>query len=131
MQVIAFCFYLCCTQCTNFLGTVVALNSGQKFSFHMCIYVNHIFPISDSAPSVFHYFHMTESTWYLFVVSSLCCQILEFRGPASTVPVPSAVGASVALDKVCAAMANMEEPVRHTQVDIHAHAHTHTVIRHS
>ncbi|XP_070776102.1 eIF-2-alpha kinase GCN2 [Enoplosus armatus] len=36
--------------------------------------------------------------------------ILEFRGPASTVPVPSAVGASVALDKVCAAMANMEEP---------------------
>ncbi|XP_056281578.1 eIF-2-alpha kinase GCN2 isoform X3 [Pseudoliparis swirei] len=36
--------------------------------------------------------------------------ILEFRGPASTVPVPSAVGASVALDKVCAALANMEEP---------------------
>ncbi|KAK1894495.1 eIF-2-alpha kinase GCN2 [Dissostichus eleginoides] len=36
--------------------------------------------------------------------------ILEFRGPASTVPVPSAVGASVALDKVCAAIANMEEP---------------------
>lgn len=36
--------------------------------------------------------------------------ILEFRGPASTVPVPSAVGASVALDKVCLAMANMEEP---------------------
>uniref|UniRef100_A0A3B4WZ08 eIF-2-alpha kinase GCN2 n=1 Tax=Seriola lalandi dorsalis TaxID=1841481 RepID=A0A3B4WZ08_SERLL len=36
--------------------------------------------------------------------------ILEFRGPASTAPVLSAVGASVALDKVCAAMANMEEP---------------------
>uniref|UniRef100_A0A672HFN0 non-specific serine/threonine protein kinase n=1 Tax=Salarias fasciatus TaxID=181472 RepID=A0A672HFN0_SALFA len=36
--------------------------------------------------------------------------ILEFRGPASTVPVPSAVGASVALDKICAAMASMEEP---------------------
>ncbi|KAK9533540.1 hypothetical protein VZT92_008652 [Zoarces viviparus] len=36
--------------------------------------------------------------------------ILEFRGPASTVPAPSAVGASVALDKVCAAIANMEEP---------------------
>ncbi|XP_019940643.2 eIF-2-alpha kinase GCN2 [Paralichthys olivaceus] len=36
--------------------------------------------------------------------------ILQFRGPASTVPVPSAVGASVALDKVCAAIANMEEP---------------------
>uniref|UniRef100_A0A672HF79 Protein kinase domain-containing protein n=1 Tax=Salarias fasciatus TaxID=181472 RepID=A0A672HF79_SALFA len=40
--------------------------------------------------------------------------ILEFRGPASTVPVPSAVGASVALDKICAAMASMEEPVRQT-----------------
>uniref|UniRef100_A0A7N9B0T2 non-specific serine/threonine protein kinase n=1 Tax=Mastacembelus armatus TaxID=205130 RepID=A0A7N9B0T2_9TELE len=37
--------------------------------------------------------------------------ILEFRGPASTSPGPSAVGASVALDKVCAAMASMEEPV--------------------
>ncbi|XP_068195813.1 eIF-2-alpha kinase GCN2 [Antennarius striatus] len=36
--------------------------------------------------------------------------ILEFRGPASTAPVPSAVGASVALEKVCLAMANMEEP---------------------
>ncbi|XP_026167053.1 eIF-2-alpha kinase GCN2 isoform X2 [Mastacembelus armatus] len=36
--------------------------------------------------------------------------ILEFRGPASTSPGPSAVGASVALDKVCAAMASMEEP---------------------
>uniref|UniRef100_A0AAY5K186 eIF-2-alpha kinase GCN2 n=1 Tax=Esox lucius TaxID=8010 RepID=A0AAY5K186_ESOLU len=36
--------------------------------------------------------------------------ILEFRGPASSTPVPSAVGASVALDKVCASLANMEEP---------------------
>ncbi|XP_067098749.1 eIF-2-alpha kinase GCN2 isoform X2 [Osmerus mordax] len=36
--------------------------------------------------------------------------ILEFRGPASSSPVPSAVGASVALDKVCAALASMEEP---------------------
>uniref|UniRef100_A0A3Q2QQ59 non-specific serine/threonine protein kinase n=1 Tax=Fundulus heteroclitus TaxID=8078 RepID=A0A3Q2QQ59_FUNHE len=36
--------------------------------------------------------------------------ILEFRGPASTVPVPNAVGASIALDKVYTAMANMEEP---------------------
>ncbi|XP_064182546.1 eIF-2-alpha kinase GCN2 [Anguilla rostrata] len=36
--------------------------------------------------------------------------ILEFRGPASSAPVPSAVGASVALDKICAALANMEEP---------------------
>lgn len=35
------------------------------------------------------------------------------------VPAPSAVGASVALDKVCAAMASMEEPVRETNT--HAH----------
>uniref|UniRef100_A0A674EH29 Eukaryotic translation initiation factor 2 alpha kinase 4 n=1 Tax=Salmo trutta TaxID=8032 RepID=A0A674EH29_SALTR len=37
--------------------------------------------------------------------------ILEFRGTASSAPVPSAVGASLALDKVCAALASMEEPV--------------------
>ncbi|XP_008397647.1 eIF-2-alpha kinase GCN2 [Poecilia reticulata] len=36
--------------------------------------------------------------------------IMEVRGPASTAPVPNAVGASIALDKVYAAMANMEEP---------------------
>uniref|UniRef100_UPI003AAED41E eIF-2-alpha kinase GCN2 n=1 Tax=Centroberyx gerrardi TaxID=166262 RepID=UPI003AAED41E len=47
--------------------------------------------------------------------------ILEFRGPASTTPVPtgpSAVGASVALDKVCAAMANMEEPPPVSSCDV-------------
>uniref|UniRef100_A0A3Q1GCR3 Eukaryotic translation initiation factor 2 alpha kinase 4 n=1 Tax=Acanthochromis polyacanthus TaxID=80966 RepID=A0A3Q1GCR3_9TELE len=44
--------------------------------------------------------------------------ILEFRGPASTLPVPNAVGASIALDKVCVAMASMEEPW---------HTYTHTV----
>ncbi|XP_069574792.1 eIF-2-alpha kinase GCN2 isoform X2 [Brachyistius frenatus] len=43
--------------------------------------------------------------------------ILEFRGPASTAPVPNAVGASVALDKVCAAMANMEEPLTVSSCD--------------
>ncbi|XP_055013276.1 eIF-2-alpha kinase GCN2 isoform X2 [Boleophthalmus pectinirostris] len=36
--------------------------------------------------------------------------IVEFQSSASTAPVTSAVGASVALDKVCAAMASMEEP---------------------
>ncbi|XP_072314052.1 eIF-2-alpha kinase GCN2 [Eucyclogobius newberryi] len=36
--------------------------------------------------------------------------IVEFQSPASTAPVTSAVGASVALDKVCAAIASMEEP---------------------
>lgn len=36
----------------------------------------------------------------------------------STVAVPNAVGASVALDKVCAAVANMEEPVRQTHTDL-------------
>uniref|UniRef100_A0AAQ5XQL5 eIF-2-alpha kinase GCN2 n=1 Tax=Amphiprion ocellaris TaxID=80972 RepID=A0AAQ5XQL5_AMPOC len=44
--------------------------------------------------------------------------ILEFRGPASTVPVPSAVGASIALDKVCAAMASMEEPPTVSSCDV-------------
>lgn len=36
--------------------------------------------------------------------------IVEFQSPASTAPITSAVGASVALDKVCAAVASMEEP---------------------
>ncbi|XP_057714793.1 eIF-2-alpha kinase GCN2 [Corythoichthys intestinalis] len=44
--------------------------------------------------------------------------ILEFRGPASTVPVPSAVGASVALDKVCAVVASMEEPPSVSACDV-------------
>ncbi|XP_015229195.1 PREDICTED: eukaryotic translation initiation factor 2-alpha kinase 4 [Cyprinodon variegatus] len=44
--------------------------------------------------------------------------ILEFRGPASNVPVPSAVGASIALDKVYAAMANSEEPVTVSSCDV-------------
>ncbi|XP_040916157.1 eIF-2-alpha kinase GCN2 [Toxotes jaculatrix] len=36
--------------------------------------------------------------------------IQEFRVPASSAPVPSAVGASVALDKIYAALSSMEEP---------------------
>ncbi|XP_019725702.1 eIF-2-alpha kinase GCN2 [Hippocampus comes] len=44
--------------------------------------------------------------------------ILEFRGPASTVPVPSAVGASVAFDKVCAVVAGMAEPPSLSSCDV-------------
>lgn len=36
--------------------------------------------------------------------------IAEFRGPIPLGPVPSAVGASIALDKIYSAVANMEEP---------------------
>ncbi|XP_031435954.1 eIF-2-alpha kinase GCN2 [Clupea harengus] len=36
--------------------------------------------------------------------------ISDFRGPGGPGPVPSAVGVSVALDKICAAVASMEEP---------------------
>lgn len=39
-------------------------------------------------------------------------QILDFRGPAAAAPLASAVGASIALDKICIAVAAMEEPVR-------------------
>lgn len=39
-------------------------------------------------------------------------QILDFRTPGATAPVASAVGASIALDKICIAVAAMEEPVR-------------------
>ncbi|XP_030574291.1 eIF-2-alpha kinase GCN2 isoform X1 [Archocentrus centrarchus] len=44
--------------------------------------------------------------------------ILEFRMPVSTVPIPSAVGASVAVDKVCAAIASMEEPPTVSSCDV-------------
>ncbi|KAM6961283.1 eIF-2-alpha kinase GCN2 [Aplochiton taeniatus] len=44
--------------------------------------------------------------------------IAEFRGPSSTTPVPSAVGASVALDTVCAALATMEEPPPVSSCDV-------------
>uniref|UniRef100_A0A674EFZ3 non-specific serine/threonine protein kinase n=1 Tax=Salmo trutta TaxID=8032 RepID=A0A674EFZ3_SALTR len=44
--------------------------------------------------------------------------ILEFRGTASSAPVPSAVGASLALDKVCAALASMEEPPSISSCDV-------------
>ncbi|KAG7466333.1 hypothetical protein MATL_G00163870 [Megalops atlanticus] len=44
--------------------------------------------------------------------------ILEFRGPKSSGPVPSAVGASLALDKVCAVLANMEEPPLVSSCDV-------------
>ncbi|KAJ8399100.1 hypothetical protein AAFF_G00414790 [Aldrovandia affinis] len=44
--------------------------------------------------------------------------IVEFRGPTSSAPVPSAVGASVALDRVCSALANMEEPPLVSSCDV-------------
>ncbi|KAG2457539.1 E2AK4 kinase, partial [Polypterus senegalus] len=37
-------------------------------------------------------------------------QLLQFRGPEAPGPIPSAVGASLALDKICAAVASMEDP---------------------
>ncbi|XP_039598215.1 eIF-2-alpha kinase GCN2 [Polypterus senegalus] len=36
--------------------------------------------------------------------------LLQFRGPEAPGPIPSAVGASLALDKICAAVASMEDP---------------------
>uniref|UniRef100_A0A673HAM6 eIF-2-alpha kinase GCN2 n=1 Tax=Sinocyclocheilus rhinocerous TaxID=307959 RepID=A0A673HAM6_9TELE len=36
--------------------------------------------------------------------------IMEFGGPAVSGPVPTAVGASIALDKICSAVASLEEP---------------------
>uniref|UniRef100_A0A672JYD7 Eukaryotic translation initiation factor 2 alpha kinase 4 n=1 Tax=Sinocyclocheilus grahami TaxID=75366 RepID=A0A672JYD7_SINGR len=37
--------------------------------------------------------------------------IMEFHGPAVSGPVPTAVGASIALDKICSAVASLEEAV--------------------
>uniref|UniRef100_A0A8C2DLR8 Eukaryotic translation initiation factor 2 alpha kinase 4 n=1 Tax=Cyprinus carpio TaxID=7962 RepID=A0A8C2DLR8_CYPCA len=42
--------------------------------------------------------------------------ISQFHGPAVSGPVPSAVGASIALDKICSAVASLEEAVSVTAV---------------
>lgn len=60
--------------------------------------------------------------------ASVLFQIQEFRGPASTVPVPSAVGASLALEKVCLAMASMEEPVSNAHTETHTQSQRQTLI---
>ncbi|XP_052009423.1 LOW QUALITY PROTEIN: eIF-2-alpha kinase GCN2 [Xyrauchen texanus] len=44
--------------------------------------------------------------------------IIEFRGPTASGPVPSAVGVSIALDKICSAVANMEEPPAVSSCDV-------------
>ncbi|KAK9960288.1 hypothetical protein ABG768_010361 [Culter alburnus] len=44
--------------------------------------------------------------------------IMEFHGPTVSSPVPSAVGASIALDKICSAVANMEEPPPVSSCDV-------------
>ncbi|XP_067310946.1 eIF-2-alpha kinase GCN2 isoform X2 [Pseudorasbora parva] len=44
--------------------------------------------------------------------------IMEFHGPTVSGPVPSAVGASIALDKICSAVANMEEPPPVSSCDV-------------
>ncbi|XP_069049406.1 eIF-2-alpha kinase GCN2 isoform X1 [Lepisosteus oculatus] len=44
--------------------------------------------------------------------------ISEFRGPESSAPTLSAVGASLALDKVCTALSNMEEPLLVSSCDV-------------
>uniref|UniRef100_A0A8B9RNL8 non-specific serine/threonine protein kinase n=1 Tax=Astyanax mexicanus TaxID=7994 RepID=A0A8B9RNL8_ASTMX len=44
--------------------------------------------------------------------------IVQFRAPAATAPVPSAVGASIALDKICTAVAAMEEPPLISSCDV-------------
>lgn len=38
-------------------------------------------------------------------------QIPLFRGPQALGPVPTAIGVSIAIDKITAAVLNMEEPV--------------------
>lgn len=38
-------------------------------------------------------------------------QIPQFRGPQALGPVPTAIGVSIAIDKISAAVLSMEEPV--------------------
>lgn len=44
--------------------------------------------------------------WFLF-----CFEIPQFRGPQAVGPVPSAVGVSIAIDKITAAVSSVEDSV--------------------
>ncbi|XP_016144906.1 eIF-2-alpha kinase GCN2 [Sinocyclocheilus grahami] len=50
-----------------------------------------------------------EEVMSLLKKLSIKLQIMEFHGPAVSGPVPTAVGASIALDKICSAVASLEE----------------------
>lgn len=41
----------------------------------------------------------------------MSAQIPQFRGPQTVGPVPSAVGVSIAIDKITTAVSSMEDPV--------------------
>ncbi|XP_066486754.1 eIF-2-alpha kinase GCN2 isoform X2 [Tiliqua scincoides] len=45
-------------------------------------------------------------------------QIPQFRGPQAVGPVPSAVGVSIAIDKISSAVLNMEEPITVSSCDL-------------
>lgn len=48
----------------------------------------------------------------MFGSSALSCfEIPQFRGPQTVGPVPSAVGVSIAIDKITAAVSSMEDSV--------------------
>lgn len=54
-------------------------------------------------------------------------QIPKFRGPQALGPVPAAVGVSIAIDKIFAAVLNMEEPVSPSAFQ-HALRHLHSSV---
>ncbi|XP_067152724.1 eIF-2-alpha kinase GCN2 isoform X8 [Apteryx mantelli] len=65
------------------------------------------------------YDHLTAilGVFFCFVFFS-CFQIPQFRGPQTVGPVPSAVGVSIAIDKITAAVSSMEDSVSVSSCDL-------------
>lgn len=55
--------------------------------------------------------HFAKITVWSYIVVFSCFEIPQFRGPQTVGPVPSAVGVSIAIDKITAAVSSVEDSV--------------------
>lgn len=69
-------------------------------------------PSCQAFESLLFYYCFPHNIFAYFITSPLVYpQIPKFRGPQALGPVPTAVGVSIAIDKIFAAVLNMEDPV--------------------
>lgn len=52
-----------------------------------------------------------QDNYLVFILFFSCFEIPQFRGPQAVGPVPSAVGVSIAIDKITAAVSSVEDSV--------------------
>lgn len=55
--------------------------------------------------------HFAKITNWSSILVFSCLEIPQFRGPQTVGPVPSAVGVSIAIDKITAAVSSVEDSV--------------------